>query len=122
MPTEVAIYTRISEADPEEQTATQRQERSCRAYAEARGWEVVHVYEDVDRSAYRNVQRPAYESLVNALDRRLLDGVVVWRLDRLVRQPRTFESFWQSCESAGAFLTSVTEPVDSSNELGLAIV
>src|SRR5205807_9617457 len=33
-----------------------------------------------------------------------------------------FERFWASCESAGVSLASVTEPIDTSNELGLAIV
>ena len=48
--------------------------------------------------------------------------MVVWKLDRLVRRPSEFESFWEACEAAGVALVSATEPVDTSHELGLALV
>lgn len=79
------------------------------------------MYEDVDLSAYRRgVRRPAFERL--QADLAGLDGVVVWRLDRLVRRPADFERFWGRCEELGVFLASATEPVDSSSEMGIAIV
>jgi excisionase family DNA binding protein len=46
----------------------------------------------------------------------------VWKLDRLVRRSVEFERLWASCETAEVSLASVTEPIDTSNELGLAIV
>lgn len=51
-----------------------------------------------------------------------VNGVLVWKLDRLVRRSAEFERFWERCERAGIFLTSVTEPLDSTNEIGLAVV
>lgn len=119
---EVAIYTRISQADPTEQTATHRQERACRAYAEARDWTVTDVYEDVDRSAYTGAPRPAYERMVESIAEGSVGGVLVWKLDRLMRRSAEFERFWQVCEAAGATLASVTEPLDSSTELGRAVI
>jgi site-specific DNA recombinase len=119
----VAIYTRLSLDRTGEQTATSRQEASCRAHAEARGWSVVEVLEDVDLSAYkRTVRRPSYEQLLELVRTEALDGVLVWKLDRLVRRPAEFERFWAACESSGTFLASVTEPIDSSTEIGLALV
>jgi site-specific DNA recombinase len=119
----VAIYTRLSRDVYGDQTSTPRQERSARSFCEARSWEVAEVFEDVDLSAYKpNVRRPALERLLAAVDARAVDGVVVWKLDRLSRRPADFERFWAVCEHRGAFLTSVTEPIDSSNEMGVAIV
>lgn len=65
MTTSVAIYTRLSSETPgRQQTATKRQERDCRVFAQPREWDVSGVYEDVDLSAYKKgVKRPAYESL-----------------------------------------------------------
>src|SRR6478672_3537527 len=82
---EVGIYTRISKADPETQTATHRQEEACRSFAHARGWTVADVFEDVDASAYSGVERPAYERMIREIAAGSLGGVVVWKLDRLVR-------------------------------------
>lgn len=102
-------------------TSTSRQERQCREFARLRGWDVVEVYEDIDLSAYRSgVRRPDFERL--QADLAGLDGVVVWRLDRLVRRPADFERFWGRCEELRVFLASATEPVDSSSEMGVAIV
>src|SRR4051812_1257392 len=108
--TAVAIYTRIS-ADPlGEQTSTARQARLCQQFARLRGWDVLEVYEDVDRSAYLpGVRRPAFERLIGDLHG--LDGLLVWRLDRLVRRPSDFERVWGRCEEFGVFLASATEPV-----------
>jgi len=119
----VAIYTRVSREDTEQPSSTRRQELACREYAQARGWDIVDVYEDVDVSAYdRRVRRPAFERLVHVVAGGQVNGVLVWKLDRLVRRSVDFERFWERCERAGIFLTSVTEPLDSTNEIGLAVV
>lgn len=79
------------------------------------------MYEDIDTSAYLpGVRRPAFQEL--QADLASYDGVVTWRLDRLARRPADFERFWERCERHGVFLASATEPVDSSSELGIAIV
>jgi DNA invertase Pin-like site-specific DNA recombinase len=124
MTTSVAIYTRLSSDTPgRQQTATKRQEQACRAFASLREWDVAQVYEDVDLSAYKKgVKRPAYESLLKAIEAHRVSGVVVWKLDRLVRRPAEFERFWASCEEVGAILVSATEPIDTSTDLGVALV
>jgi site-specific DNA recombinase len=119
----IGIYTRLSHDATGEQTATTRQEKACRSFAELRGWEVIEVFEDVDLSAYqRGVLRPSYERLLAAIDDGAVDGVLVWKLDRLVRRPSEFERFWTACEAHDVVLASATEPLDTSYELGLALV
>lgn len=119
----VAIYTRVSQSDVEQPASTRRQERACRRVAEARGWQVAGVWEDVDVSAYeRGVRRPAFEKLLTVVAGGRVNGVLVWKLDRLVRRVPDFERFWTRCEQTGVFLSSATEPIDSTNELGLAVI
>ena len=88
----IAIYTRVSQEDSEEPASTRRQERACRGLAESKGWEVAGVWEDVDVSAYeKGVRRPAFEDLMTAVAGGRVNGVLVWKLDRLVRRSADFE-------------------------------
>jgi DNA invertase Pin-like site-specific DNA recombinase len=48
--------------------------------------------------------------------------VLVWKLDRLVRRPKDFERLWEVVERRGVFIASVTEPVDRSSPIGLAML
>ena len=119
----VAIYTRVSHEDAEQPSSTRRQELACREFAQARAWDIVDVYEDIDVSAYdRRVRRPAFDRLMRTVAGGQVNGVLVWKLDRLVRRSVDFERFWERCERVGIFLTSVTEPLDSTNEIDLAVV
>jgi site-specific DNA recombinase len=119
----IAIYTRVSQEDSEEPASTRRQELACRRLAESKGWEVAGVWEDVDVSAYeKGVRRPAFEDLMTAVAGGRLSGVLVWKLDRLVRRNADFERFWTRCERAGVSLSSATEPIDSTTDLGLAVI
>ncbi|MEO7572944.1 MAG: recombinase family protein [Acidimicrobiales bacterium] len=117
-----AIYTRISHDPTGEQTATSRQEMSCRQLCEIRGWDVDRAFEDVDISAYSGDERPAFIELRKAVVCGDIDIVVVWKLDRLVRRPVEFEAFWALAEEAGVAVVSATEPIDTSSEFGLAMV
>ncbi|HEV2173868.1 MAG TPA: recombinase family protein, partial [Nitrospira sp.] len=85
MAVQVAIYTRVSREDTEEPQSTRRQERACREFARMRNWDVADVWEDVDVSAYsRDVIRPAYNDLLRIVAGGRVNGVLVWKLDRLV--------------------------------------
>jgi len=119
----VGIYTRLSRDLDGRQTATARQEKDCRAFARSKGWKIAEAYEDVDFSAFKKgVRRPAYERLLEDLETRAIDGVLVWKLDRLVRRASEFERFWSVCEGAGATLAAVNDPIDTTSEVGMVIV
>jgi site-specific DNA recombinase len=119
--TAVLIYTRLSTEDVHD--ATTRQELACRSYAEARNWEVATTLSDLDASAYQpRARRPGFETLITEEAARSADGVLVWKLDRLVRRPKDFERLWEVAERRGVFIASVNEPVDSSSPIGLAML
>jgi Resolvase, N terminal domain len=117
--TAALIYTRLSTEAVH--NATVRREDACRSYAEARNWEVVATLSDLDASAYHpRARRPGFETLITKAAARSADGVLVWKLDRLVRRPKDFERLWEVAERRGLFIASVSEPVNSSSPIGLA--
>jgi len=119
----VGIYTRLSRDRDGTQTATARQADDCRRLAEREGWSVVEVYEDSDLSGYkRGVVRPDYERMLVDLEGRRFDGIVVWKLDRLSRQPGQFEAIVGACERLGARVVSVNETADMTSPMGLAMM
>lgn len=118
-----AVYLRISRDPDGSSTATDRQLKDCQAFADLRGWDIVDIHRDADVSAFRkDVKRPAYQDLLAGLRAGQYDGVLVWRLDRLVRRTVEFGRFWELAESVGARLASATQPIDTSDPMGMLIV
>jgi site-specific DNA recombinase len=117
--TRIAIYTRISLDRTGDQTSTVRQEADCHKFADMRGWTIAEVYEDVDVSAYsEKVKRPRFEQLLEDLDAGLVDGVLVWKLDRLARRPKDFLRVHEICQRRDAILASYNEQFDTSTAMG----
>lgn len=118
-PTAAAIYARISSDPTGDQLGVSRQIEDCLALAQRRGWPVQGRYVDDDRSAYSGKRRPQYRQLLDDIRRGSIDAVVVWHLDRLHRQPRELEEFFDVCDAAGvSALASVTGDVDLSTHDG----
>jgi len=108
-----AIYARISDDRDGDRLGVGRQLEDCRALAERKGWTVVDEYVDNDISAYKRRVRPAYRQMLADISEGLIDGLVVYHLDRLHRQPRELEEFFDVCDQAGVSdLASVTGDVD----------
>lgn len=109
-----AIYTRLSHGDGE---SLDRQEADCRSYADSKGWEVVRVYREPDRSGYRIVDRPQYEAMLKAAKQGEFDVILVWRGDRLGRAVRETERILDT----GASVASVHDGFDTSTATGKLI-
>jgi DNA invertase Pin-like site-specific DNA recombinase len=96
-----------------------RQLADCEDLAARKGWTVVDRYVDDDVSAWSGHVRPEYRRLLDDLRAGLLDAVVVWHLDRLHRQPRELEEFFEVVDGAGlSRLASVTGDVDLATDDG----
>jgi site-specific DNA recombinase len=91
----------------------------CERLVARQGWAVEERYVDDDVSAYSGKPRPAYWRMLDDLRGGFLDAVVVWDLDRLHRQPRELEEFFDLCKGAGVSrLASVSGDVDLSTHDG----
>lgn len=119
-----ALYTRISKDPTGQSTAPARQEKECRALAKERGFQIVEVFTDTDLSAYRKgVVRPQYEAMLEAMADGAFDGVVVWKLDRLVRRIVEFSRFWAVASKHDVALVSKSDSyLDTTTGIGLGIV
>ena len=95
------MYARIS-SDPEgDRLGVTRQREDCEALAARKGWPIAEVYIDDDRSAYSGKPRPEYRRMLDDIAARSIDALVVYNLDRLHRQPRELEAFFDITDAAG---------------------
>lgn len=93
-----AIYCRISQADDDDQTGVDRQERICRDIATRHGLTIApdHVFVDNSRSAWkRDRKRPGWDKLLNSARGHQFRHVIAYHPDRLMRQPRDLEELLQ---------------------------
>lgn len=119
MPQAAAIYARISSDPDGDRLGVSRQIEDCRGLAERRGWTIADLYVDDDRSAYSGKVRPEYRRMLDDIAGGSVDAVVVWHLDRLHRQPRELEEFFEVCDAAGLrSMASVTGDTDLSSHDG----
>ncbi len=112
LPRRAALYLRISKNDDPEgdgrSKGTVRQEKDCRAEVRRRGWQAVEpVYLDDDRSAFHG-RRPAYERMLEDVKAGLVDAVIAWHEDRLLRSNAELEDLVVLVEATGAVITTVT--------------
>lgn len=75
------IYLRIST----NQQIEESQFKACKDLCNDRGYEVVGIFLDHARSAYKNIQRPEYKKVLNLVKQRRIQHIVVWSLDRWCR-------------------------------------
>lgn len=98
-PVRVALYLRVSQDTGDRRgdvggLGIARQEVACKAEVARRGWTVndADVYRDNDVSASSAKIRPGYAALMRRVERGEVDAVVVWSVDRLLRNPVEMES------------------------------
>jgi DNA invertase Pin-like site-specific DNA recombinase len=112
-------YARQSKTDRSKVPSTEWQAAEIRRWAEQHGHTVNTVRADEDRSGYRRTTRPGFEQLLSDLTDHSVDGVVVWRLDRLSRQGQWGPDVLRFMEARGdKALCSVVEDVDTSTAAG----
>ncbi len=115
------IYTRVSTDEQASQgISLEAQLASCRAYCTARGWPIAEEVCDAGHSA-KNLKRPGVVKVLDALRNRTVAGVIVWRLDRMIRRVR---DLLQVMETAGeaAGIVSVTESLDTTTPMGRFVI
>ena len=78
------LYARVSTEDRGQDPETQL--RPLREYAERRGFRVIGEF--VDHASGTTEARPSYQRLLEAVRKRELDVVLVWRYDRFARSTR----------------------------------
>ena len=111
----VCIYTRVSTA---EQQSLPAQVKVLAAYAKRRGWTVVSQFQEIGSGSK---VRPMRQKVIAAAQRREIDGVLVWRLDRWGRSVQDLVITLNEFVALGVTFTSVTEALDFSTPSGRAL-
>lgn len=118
-PTRAGIYARVSTTD---QTC-ENQLIDLRRYCEARGWTATE-YVDTGVSGAK-AKRPALDRLMADAQRRQIDAVVVWRLDRFGRSLKhLIDSIKELTDAAVAFVCpdQAIDTASSGGRLQLHII
>lgn len=114
MTSRAALYCRVSSNQQEEDgTSLSTQEERCRAFAEARGYDVTGVYRDTHTGVqYR--ERPGLGQMREILRAGGIDIVVIYAIDRLSRHQAHLAIIAEEIDDHGARLEFVTEDFEDS--------
>lgn len=129
------LLVRISDARDDDEEGVGRQEKDGRREVERRGGQVVKLYRENSVSAFkrrvitlpdgtraRRVVRPEFRTALGDLyDGNLIDALMVYDLDRFVRDPRDLEDAIDVAEEAGRPIASVTGSLDLSTDHGIML-
>jgi len=107
----VAIYARVSS----DGQSTESQEPDLKRWAEAQD-EPVRWYRD--KFTGKTMDRPGWQELVEAMGRREISTIVVWRLDRLGRTARGLTALFEDLQAQRVGLVSLREGLDLATPAG----
>lgn len=119
-----AIYVRVSTADQN----PDMQVRELRVYCDARqhdplrtiglsGWAPLQEFIDHGVSGAKD-SRPALDRLMDAVRRRKVDVVVVWKFDRFARSTRHLLEALAEFEALGVQFISLHDHIDTTTAMG----
>ena len=81
--TKAVIYSRVSSEGNRQDT--ERQTNELIEYANKMGYELVGVYEEKVSGYKKNEDRPIFSKMLEEIERRTIDKVLVWELSRIGR-------------------------------------
>src|ERR671920_1018760 len=108
------LYARVSTEDRGQDPETQL--RPLREYADRRGFNVIGEF--VDKASGTTESRPSYQRLLEAVRKRELDVVLVWRYDRFARSTRALVNALGEFKARGVAFISYQENVDTTTPQG----
>jgi DNA invertase Pin-like site-specific DNA recombinase len=111
-----AIYLRVSTTKGQ---TVENQRLELERVAEARGWEVVAIYEDAGISGAKGrAQRPGLDKLLNDAGRTRFDVVMAWAIDRMGRSLIDLLTTIQHLEAVGVDLYLDQQHLDTTTPTG----
>ena len=119
-----ATYVRVStQLQADEGYSLAAQSERLQAYCVAQGWTACPEFTFVDAGeSGAKADRPAYRQLLTAITERLIDRVVVVKLDRLSRNTRDFLELLDLADNNDVGLVSIGENFDTGTPVGRAVV
>ncbi|MGX9350981.1 recombinase family protein [Shimia sp. W99] len=118
-----AIYTRKSSEDGLEQdfNSLDAQREACEAYIASQkheGWELLPDHYDDGGISGGHLDRPALQRLMQAVDEKRVDQIVVYKIDRLTRSLADFAKLVDRLDAAETAFVSVTQSFNTATSMG----
>jgi site-specific DNA recombinase len=96
--------------------STARQEDAIYSYVEQHNMgRIVAVYTDIASAFDEKAKRPEFENALDDLRARRIDGIIVWKIDRLTRRRSQARRILTLLEECGGRLVSVVEGIDTAD-------
>jgi site-specific DNA recombinase len=97
--------------------STRRQELAVSSHIKANNMGIVAaVYKDIASAYQEGAQRPEFENALIDLQAGRIDGIAVWKIDRLVRRAKQYRRVLGVLEESGGRLFSQMEGIDTAAE------
>jgi site-specific DNA recombinase len=118
-----AIYTRKSTDEGLEQSfnSLDAQREACEAYItsqKSEGWQALATRYDDGGYSGGNVDRPAFQQLMEDVRQHRVDAVVVYKIDRLSRSLMDFAKIMATLDELDVSLVSVTQQFNTTSSMG----
>ena len=118
-----AIYTRKSSEEGLEQdfNSLDAQREACEAYVRSQsheGWKCLSDRYDDGGHSGGSLERPALQSLLEAVRSRRIDVIVIYKIDRLTRSLADFARLAELFEQNSVSFVSVTQQFNTTTSMG----
>jgi site-specific DNA recombinase len=77
--------------------------------------QVVATYSDIASAYDEGARRPEFEAALTDLKAGRIDGIAVWKIDRLVRRVSQYRRVFEILETSGGRLFSMVEGIDTAD-------
>src|SRR6202167_1679911 len=118
-----AIYTRKSSEEGLEQdfNSLHAQREACESFIRSQqgeGWTLIKTHYDDGGFSGRTMERPALQRLLADIGHKLVDTVVVYKVDRLTRSLSDFAKMVEVFDAHGASFVAVTQQFNTTTSMG----
>jgi len=118
-----AIYTRKSSEEGLEQdfNSLHAQREACESFIRSQhgeGWRVVTTHYDDGGFSGGTLERPALQRLLENIRQKLIDVVVVYKVDRLTRALSDFAKIVDTFDGHGVSFVAVTQQFNTTTSMG----
>lgn len=118
-----AIYTRVSTDAGLEQdfNSLDAQREASENYIKSQaheGWKLIHTAYDDGGFSGGSLERPALQKLLEDVRNRLVDVIVVYKVDRLTRSLADFAKLVDLFDTGGVSFVSVTQSFNTTTSMG----
>lgn len=112
-------YTRVSTLEQSrEGVSLDNQEHKIRAYAELKDMELVEMIVEEGKSG-KTINRPGLQKIISLVNKKQIDGVICYKLDRLTRKTRDLLYLIEDVFAKnGIQFISLNENIDTSSASG----